>query len=315
MHYNKADKRVAQWEFKMPDLNLIRNQTEKFLKMLDETERERCWALLTYVITRDLRDIPAPLSHTEASAIEELSKLYKAIKLRDHTKEQLENGAAMSDCKHFFSIFRGNLEFRGHILDYAINRIENELKKSELDPEIQNKLQEERDFFIESKSFIDDIEASDLQKYRTQSSRASTASSLALFTSAVVGGAVGLGIAILIFGAFPPLALALMAAEGTFFGICGGVIATAPLIKATRKLYKEIRVKQLANRISKKIKMRAYKLNEDHGDAEHPALKFSKALSTKNFGFFGSRQEWMHEKPKKAEKEVVLPDKVELVPG
>ncbi len=276
-------------------MNYYLNQTQNLLNLLNETERDRCWEILSFVIAGDFKKLPGYLTDNEEKALKGLQEIHKKNELKDHSRVQINQSAAVRDADkiHEHSRLEMNLFLRQDILHYAIKRTDKKLQQEEspLKEPARIKLQNERHMFNACWKNLEHAR-NDYKEFRKTTFRGKVAWKSIIASGAVASAAIGL---CLVATMIPPLGLSLIPL-GLLYGAGAGLVG-GYLIKAITKPFHTILMKRstrkLGKQVSEKLSKFSQKLNDNPGQVEDKALQLATLQATRKFGFFGNRH-WNH---------------------
>lgn len=313
-----------------------RRAFKKQLQSLDHLELEKVYAILAYLISQDLKALPADLTEDDEKIIKEMVALYNPLKLFEHRYRDLPRNVVIRDCDcekrrceadRAYSVLEANVLLRIAILDYAVERIDHALENivlnegdSTLDPAVE-KLKNERGVFAFSSEHLKQV-----NQGITQYERAQNRNDMIAFTTTVLGcicmiagvvlAGAAIGLAVAAVNVVPGVGQAADLFAGALIGASIGayisVFATSVFVGisvliglGSNSWSTEKSAKKLAQKTTERINVHGKMLDKNANGLEKAPLKFAQTLSTAGFGFFAKQPK--KEKAQKKQPFVQLP--------
>ncbi len=293
----------------VPNFFYSNKKFNELMSLLDNTELERAWSILTYIISREGALLPDVLTQKEKTVVDDLSKLFDRLVIPHHMNGVLSKNKRFGDCDckelycgetAFYSATELNIMYRIKMLNYAIARVDSELNQgSDIDDVKVAQLQSQKMVFETSCQHLKDI-TEDVKNYHKKVNHdAKVELSLVMGMTAgafCVGAAVGFAICAAVICPPAGIGLALESVMvlsfyfGTIVGVCSAMASLLPFSLLVMALSpRKSRIKKAAKIIGNRVEQRGEVLDKNPKEIDKVPLKFAKILSTSKFGFLGKK--------------------------
>lgn len=273
-------------------------EVKELLTLFNETERERCWKILTAIISQDWQKFPGKLTAAEAKATQGLSYIYHKTQLQSianlyQAQYEIKNNG------YVVSTLESNLWLRSLIISYASDRTAEELKdyKDAKAPEAIQ-LSKESKLFHDTGTHLITLKYNVMKARQSISKRKIFGNTIKVIAG-ISGAALGLIKAAVVITPFfmfaPPLIAGLVALSITpilvsSLSSVGHNAVNAALVSPLLNRFKRNKTIALGDKLSDKIEEYYNKVSDNPKQVEKIPLDFIKTISSSRLGFFARRQ-------------------------
>lgn len=277
---------------------------QRLLERLDEVERNRCYEILTFIITQNFQEIPGYLTEAENQVVTKLLNFHRKNELKSLDEYGfLRNAAKEARNSGFFSRpskLESNLTLRLDILHYVIERTGRELNeaKEQLVQPVDNQLHNQHELFKACWTNLHNA-LNDQKGYCKKIERVKRKGKF--IELGILAGAFACGFA---FSALyiPALGLGAAAGIGVAYGILLGALSVFPVElfgKVAYTIVKDRKTRKLGERISQRTSRFLVNIENNPGEVDEKAVKLSEAITSKQLGFFSNRN-WQRNREESA---------------